>query len=237
MPNKKNIVNNQGDLTTSDWMKQAWNSRVTDGELGVINKFTKSTLTPNEYWKKGNNIINKILGDKDHESRKLIFGKSDPQKMQVLEIGCGIGRILIPMSKIFGKVIGVDISPAMLKICKTKTQKYSNIVLYENNGVELDMIKDNSIDFCYSVVVFQHIPEKSIIQNYLKEIKRVLKTGGIFKFQVRGVTSRTPDSSGSTVIGVSFTQDEMHHLAKEMNFEIINEYNVGKQYYWLTFKA
>ena len=28
--------------------------------------------------------------------------------MRILEIGCGIGRLLIPMSEIFGQVIGVD---------------------------------------------------------------------------------------------------------------------------------
>jgi len=237
MNHKKNIRNYQGDLTTPDWMKKAWNYTVKEGEVGIIKKFTKSTLSSKEYWQGGERLVVKILGNKDENRHKLIIDNKDPSKMQVLELGCGMGRILIPMSKIFGKVIGVDISTKMLEISKNKTKDISNIELYENNGIDLSIIRDKSIDFCYSFVVFQHIPEKSVIKNYLKEIKRVLKDGGIFRFQIRGTKTKTPDSSLSTVIGVSFTQEEMHQLAEEINFEIIEEENVGLQYYWLTFKS
>ena len=34
--------------------------------------------------------------------------------MKILEIGCGIGRLLIPMSKFFGESIGVDVSSEMV---------------------------------------------------------------------------------------------------------------------------
>jgi len=245
MNNKKNIVNNQGNLSTADWMKKAWDDRAKDGELGIIKKFTKSKLTSKEYWKQGENIfeldgttrydaIASILGNKDGNRWKLILDNKELKKMKVLDLGCGIGRVLISMSKIFGKVIGVDISPAMLEICKNKTLDISNIELHENNGTDLSMIKDKSVDFCYSYVVFQHIPKKSVIENYLKEIKRVLKDGCIFRFQIRGTKTKTPDSSTSTVIGVSFTQEEIHQLAEKNNFE---EENIGGQYYWLTFKS
>jgi SAM-dependent methyltransferase len=38
----------------------------------------------------------------------------------VLEIGCGTGRILIPAARAGAEVAGVDISPAMLAICREK---------------------------------------------------------------------------------------------------------------------
>jgi len=36
--------------------------------------------------------------------------------MRVLEIGCGVGRIILQMSEIFGEVIGIDVSGKMVEI-------------------------------------------------------------------------------------------------------------------------
>ena len=38
-----------------------------------------------------------------------------PGRDLALEIGCGIGRLLIPMARRFSRVIGVDVAPTMLK--------------------------------------------------------------------------------------------------------------------------
>jgi hypothetical protein len=36
---------------------------------------------------------------------------------------------------------------------------------------------------------------------------------------------------------VQFTSDEIHKIAKDHNFEIIEEGNYKEEYYWLTFKS
>jgi Methyltransferase domain len=40
----------------------------------------------------------------------------------------------------------------------------SNIQFHVNNGFDLSMFADNSFDFALSVIVFQHIPRKSIVK-------------------------------------------------------------------------
>ena len=70
------------------------------------------TLKPHEY------------SDKRH---KLLFKNNDPKQMNVLEIGCGLGRILIPMSKTFGNVFGVDVSDEMINECQKNIKKIPNI--------------------------------------------------------------------------------------------------------------
>ena len=41
-------------------------------------------------------------------------------------------------------------------------------------------------DFAFSVIVFQHIPSREIIENYVREVHRLLRPGALFKFQVQG---------------------------------------------------
>lgn len=46
------------------------------------------------------------------------------------------------------------------------------------------MYKDDFFDFCFSYISFHHIAEFEAIANYIREINRVLKPGGMFMFQV-----------------------------------------------------
>ncbi|MEX2032757.1 MAG: class I SAM-dependent methyltransferase, partial [Dehalococcoidia bacterium] len=101
----------------------------------------------------------------------------------VLDIGCGVGRMLRPMSEQFEKVIGIDISPAMINFAREELADRPNVELHVGNGQDLSVIADNSIDLVYSVYAFQHFPRRSIVDNYLKETRRVLKPGGIAVIQ------------------------------------------------------
>lgn len=236
MKNDKSIVHNQGDLSTEDWMKQAWDHRARNDENAVIKRFRKDSVTPEEYWQKGHELIKDKILDKNGERFKLISYKTKPDKMQVLEIGCGMGRLLIPMSEIFGKVVGIDVSPKMLKLCESQTKGLENIEVFENNGKDLNQFENDSFDFCYSFVVFQHIPSKEVVINYISEVSRVLKSGKIFRFQVRGTDAIKPDTSTSTVKGVSFTFEEIEIIATQNNFSIMEHTGKGKQYMMFTFK-
>ena len=47
----------------------------------------------------------------------------DPgRKLPVLELGCGTGRISIALAEAGFRVVGVDISPAMLEACADKAR-------------------------------------------------------------------------------------------------------------------
>lgn len=52
---------------------------------------------------------------------------------------------------------------------------------YETDGRSIPGQK-NRFDFIYSMVTFQHIPEEGVI-SYINEASRVLKQGGVFRFQ------------------------------------------------------
>ena len=184
-PTNLNSKNN----SVNEIMKQDWNERARTNTLFVIS--TDHSDSEKDFWQSGVNDCEKILGRNSDRFSNILQGK-DPKKMHVLEIGCGIGRLLIPMSNIFQNVVGIDISPEMVRIGKEKTQEISNCEIVENNGSDLSLFSDNYFDFCYSFIVFQHIPEKKIVEEYIKEVSRVLKPGCLFRFQVRGKISTKP---------------------------------------------
>ena len=79
------------------------------------------------------------------------------------------------MRKIFGNATGIDISSEMVQLGQKYVSDIPNCNIVENNGTDLAEFSDNSFDFCYSFIVFQHIPEKQIVENYIKEVSRILK--------------------------------------------------------------
>lgn len=100
-----------------------------------------------------------------------------------VEIGCGIGRLLKPIAKMSGKVIGFDLSEKMAAWSKDYLSDVPNAEVRVNDGRSLPGIEDGSVDFVYSHLAFQHITLFEVVEDYLKEIARVLKPGGYCRIQ------------------------------------------------------
>ena len=104
------------------------------------------------------------------------------EKETALEIGCGIGRLTIPLSKIFKQIYAVDISPTMLAKLKQECDKREilNItgVVPDGNWIQPDLY-----NFVMSVIVFQHIDDLMVIENYVRGAFKSLKKSGIAIFQ------------------------------------------------------
>lgn len=125
------------------------------------------------------------LADRDFQ---LIFSdvRITPNST-ILEIGCGVGRLLIRLLSRTdpGAVIGVDISEGMIRHARDALGTKENLTLAVNSGADLSMVPDRSVDFAYSNDVFIHIHDVTVVSRYLREIQRVLKPTGLFKFNVR----------------------------------------------------
>ena len=114
---------------------------------------------------------------------------------KVLDVGCGAGRMAIPLSDYLtlGRYFGIDIIEPSIEWCHTNiTPTYNNFVFqhsnifnrfYNPNGTILakDYVfpfEDESFDFIFLTSVFTHmLPED--LEHYLSEISRVLKKGGV----------------------------------------------------------
>src|SRR6476646_3532820 len=79
----------------------------------------------------------------------------------VLEIGCGTGRVLIPVARAGVNIVGLDSSSAMLRICETKLHQEAEAVRSKVRLVRGDM-RDFSLQETFSLATvpfrpFQHL--------------------------------------------------------------------------------
>jgi ubiquinone/menaquinone biosynthesis C-methylase UbiE len=156
----------------------------------------------------------------------------DPKAMRIIEIGCGAGRLTQALSNIFGEVHAVDVSGEMVAQARAALGNRPHVGLYQNNGCDLSVIPAAEYDFAYSAIVFQHIPNRDIIETYVREVHRLLRPGALFKFQVQGyiATDSKPDD---TWHGVSFSEDQARQMAERCGFEMRYSFGAGVQYFWL----
>jgi len=168
----------------------------------------------------------------------------DPKDMRVLEIGCGAGRMTRALAAYFGEVYAVDISREMVRQARQAVADFPNAHVIRNNGKDLSAVTPHwwgrlgigrglEFDFAFSVIVFQHIPNRAIIENYVREVHRMLRPGGLFKFQVQGSPlGAAPEHSW---VGEWFTERQAREMAERCGFELRHENGAGEQYYWLWY--
>ncbi len=159
---------------------------------------------------------------------------TDPKQMTVLEIGCGVGRVTRALAEVFGTVHGVDVSGEMIRQAKLACADVPNAHFWHGSGADLDVLGDTRVDFAFSSIVFQHIPSREVIENYVCEVHRLLRPGGLFKFQVQGDFTMETEP-GDTWLGVPFSDEQAVALAKKCGFEPRHRHGAGGQYFWLWF--
>ncbi|SPE39611.1 Methyltransferase type 12 [Candidatus Sulfopaludibacter sp. SbA3] len=169
----------------------------------------------------------------------------NPKEMTVLEIGCGAGRVTRAFARFFGAVHAVDISAEMVKRARNAVSDFPTARIYRNNGKDLSVVRRHwwnrfgigagvQVDFAFSTMVFQHIPSREIIESYVRDVHRLLRPGGLFKFQVQGAALGAIDPSGSW-LGAPFTEPEARAMARRCGFEMRYQAGAGEQYYWLWY--
>lgn len=99
--------------------------------------------------------------------------------MRVVDLGCGTGIISQAIARFLtsGSIVGVDRSPLMILAAQNRAQKQetTNLTFQVGSSEKLDL-PAASCDFVYARLLFQHLSDPQLT---LREIKRVLKPGGI----------------------------------------------------------
>jgi SAM-dependent methyltransferase len=209
-------------------MRREWDERAKTNARHYV-ATGKTDWSDEEFFHSGQVAIDEIVLN---DLGEICRGRK-PAEMQVLEIGCGIGRLTYALSKIFCSIDAVDVSSEMIAQARSALSSRSNIRFHVNNGMDLSIFADNSFDFALSYIVFQHIPRKAIVERYIRETFRVLRRNSLFRFQVQGCP--IPEDQADTWVGVGFSEADIAEYARMSGFHIQNSFGAGTQYYWITF--
>jgi len=126
--------------------------------------------------------------------------------MTVLDVGCGPGRVAVPVAKRVGEqgeVVAVDIQPGMLRRARENAQQ-ANIanIRFVQAGAGEGKLGHNQFDRALLVTVLGEIPDREAA---LKEIYGALKPGGMLSvtetvfdphYQNRRTVARLAESVG-----------------------------------------
>lgn len=95
----------------------------------------------------------------------------------VLEIGCGVGRLGSVLAPLCRTWTGCDVSPRMLEYAAKRLEVFPNVRFVEVSGYDLQPVGSESVDAVYCAVVFMHLTEWDRY-SYVEEAHRVLRPGG-----------------------------------------------------------
>jgi SAM-dependent methyltransferase len=94
-----------------------------------------------------------------------------------MELGCGSGRLTNALAQDFAVVHAFDVSPHRLAI--TERVPNSKNIVFHLLQTPIIPLPDGTCDLCISTHVLQHVSDLSVVENYFREMSRILRSGGI----------------------------------------------------------
>lgn len=164
----------------------------------------------------------------DYQRKKVIPDATG----KVLEIGIGPGSNLKHYNNTkVTSILGIDPSKELNQIAKKKAVKYNLNIEFLIESASSLSVDNNSIDTVVSTYALCSIPEP---ERTLQEIKRVLKSDGIFIFSEHGLSpdksvsfvQNTTDLFYPKIAGGCHTNRNIEQLIFDNGFEFIELNNI-----------
>jgi len=209
-------------------MRADWNARAAEDAHYYV-AFGRREQDDEEFQSTGDEVVHGL----EWEMRR--FGAiGDKRAMRALEIGCGPGRLMRPMSSHFGEIHGVDISDQMVARARGRLAAIPHAHAHVARNSNLEMFASESFDFVYSYAVFQHIPSREVVLGYLEEAFRVLKPGGLIRCQLNGL----PETAAryDTWSGVRISAEDFKAFCRATGFQMYSLEGASTQYMWTSLR-
>lgn len=161
----------------------------TDPYYGVLSheKYHRDRLDQDaldEFFASGEKVIEHMLS----AVRANLDINFEPQS--ALDFGCGVGRLTLPLGAICSRVVGVDVSEAMLTEARqNSTQRNLSDLTFVKSDDTLSQV-DGAFDFMCSMLVFQHIQPQRGERLFQQLISR-LNPGGVAALHVIYASDRS----------------------------------------------
>lgn len=148
------------------------------------------------------------------------------------DIGAGTGVFTIPAASITkNKVYALDIKEEMLSIIKEKARK-EQIDNIECIKVDEDRLPlgDGSVDIVLLVTVLHEIPSHN---DFLKEIKRILVTGG----RVGLIEFHKEETPMGPPVAYRVSKEEADHAFESLGFILCDKFDLGDNFYCRVYET
>ena len=128
-----------------------------------------------EFWKTGERDASRLLRFIDSSSI-------------VLDVGCGIGRVMKFIAPHCKEIVGVDTSSLILRRAKRELNSFKNCHFYRDDFKRFEVFSENSFGLIYSFYTLQHM-EKEDAYLCLRRMQSLLMPKGILYLQFPDFTA------------------------------------------------
>jgi len=183
----------------------------------------------------------------------------------VLDVGCGNGRLLEVLQNKKVNYLGVDNSSKLLELARAK---YPAMKFVEGDILDLSKIPEINFDYVFCIAVLQHIPSKRLQIDAVKQLRNKVNESGkvvltvwnmwsqkkfrdlIIKFFLLKLIKKNKMDLGDVLFdwknaqGMSisrryyhaFRKGELKRICKKAGFKVDNIYNDLYNYYIILTK-
>ena len=180
-----------------------------------------------QHWENNFSSKPEMFGlDPSLSAKKALKLLQEKNIKSVIELGAGLGRDTIFFGKNLIHTIALDYSPSGIKVIdqkikKTNLSKYISSKLFDVR--EKLPFEDNSIDACYSHMLYCMALTTDDLVKLNNEIKRILKPGGINIYTVRHTNDG--DFQNGNHIGEDLYENDgfiVHYFSEEKVNSLLN---------------
>lgn len=105
--------------------------------------------------------------------------------MDVLDVGCGIGRFCAALAPPARSVLGLDVSEVMLAQAARRCAPFANVAVRSTDGKDLRAAHGRAFDLVLAVDVFPYLVSCGVAEAHVRDAAALLRPGGhlaIFNF-------------------------------------------------------
>lgn len=153
-------------------IRSFWNAKAKENAYWFVSSYGDYSAARDldAFWESGRKIWSDL---------KKVTEYAPATDHNVVEIGCGVGRLTRAISPEVGSAVAMDISDEMLAIARQAGLK--NVSFGRCDGFTLSQ-PTGSADLVLAYCVFQHLPSEEALASYLQDMARVVKPGGMIVF-------------------------------------------------------